>query len=204
LDYPSVGEFYDPSSHLSTVGFSQYDGGMTEKERMGHDLLAALLDMTLITADETRAVVAELLTRLGLTGSEAGLLWQLDPSASAPSMRQMASRLRRDPSTVTSLVDGLETKKLITRRLDPLNRRVKTLALTTKGRAVRQRLTEGMITRSPVAQLSEDDKRDLYKLLAKIVGADRLRADWGAASHATDKKRTNDVSSETRRRPGST
>ena len=36
------------------------------------DLLAALLDMTLITADETRAVVAELLTRLGLTGSEAG------------------------------------------------------------------------------------------------------------------------------------
>lgn len=175
---------------------------MIEKERSGQDLLAALADITVLAANETQMAAAEIVAKLGLTGPEASLLWQLRPTASAPSMTEMASRLRRDPSTITFIVDRLEAKKLITRRLDPLNRRVKTLILSVKGLAVREKLIESMISQSPVAQLSEDDKRDLYRLLSKIVRADRLRGEWGVASHVTDKKLPNDSPSKTGRRLG--
>jgi DNA-binding MarR family transcriptional regulator len=176
---------------------------MTEKERTGPDLLAALADMTMLAADDTNAMAGEICTGLGLTGPEATLLWQLDPAAAPPSMREMAATLRRDPSTITSLVDGLEAKKLITRRLDPLNRRVKTLVLSAKGRTIRQRLIEGMRTRSPVAQLSEDDQRDLYRLLSKFISEDRLRGDWVAGSSVTKQQRPDEICGKTKPRPRS-
>ncbi|MFD5629176.1 hypothetical protein [Streptomyces sp. NPDC127072] len=42
----------------------------------------------------------------------ADALWQLDPDAPAPSIRQMAARLQCDPSTVTFLADRLMTKAM--------------------------------------------------------------------------------------------
>ena len=115
---------------------------MDDTEKTDQFLLAALIDLTMLVAGETKAVVTEVLAKMGLTGPQANAVWQLDPNAAAPSMRELALKLRCDPSTVTSMADSLETKKLITRRIDPHNRRVKIICLSAKGRLIRQKLVD--------------------------------------------------------------
>src|ERR1700681_3147950 len=56
------------------------------------------------------------------------------------SMRELAERLRSDPSNVTGLIDRLEARGLVERRPDPSDRRVKGLALTADGERLRARL----------------------------------------------------------------
>ena len=67
--------------------------------------------------------------RLGLTPAGARALLQLDPDHPVPT-RILADRLCCDPSNVTAFVDRLEESGLIERRVDPHDRRVKTLAVT--------------------------------------------------------------------------
>src|SRR5216683_4947280 len=49
------------------------------------------------------------------------------------SMRELAERLKSDPSNVTGLIDRLEARGLVERRPDPNDRRIKGLALTAAG-----------------------------------------------------------------------
>src|SRR6202163_3182550 len=56
------------------------------------------------------------------------------------SMRELAERLRSDPSNVTGLIDRLEARGLVERRPDPTDRRIKGLALTADGERLRARL----------------------------------------------------------------
>jgi MarR family transcriptional regulator, organic hydroperoxide resistance regulator len=107
-----------------------------------------LVALTFGVADRTNALIADVLAELDLTTSLANALWQLDPEATAPSMRELAATLRCDPSTVTFLADRLEERKLVNRHVDAGNRRVKTLVLTPKGREARRRLVHAMATRT--------------------------------------------------------
>jgi len=110
------------------------------------------------------------LRELGLTHALANAVWLLDPDSNAPSMRELAGMLKCDPSTVTALADRLEQRDLVTRNVDPGNRRTKTLALTGKGRIVRDQLVSAMSTRSPIARLSKSEQRQLLTLLSKTLG----------------------------------
>jgi DNA-binding MarR family transcriptional regulator len=85
-------------------------------------------------------------------------------------MRELARSLRCDPSTVTFLADRLEQRGLVTRTVDPANRRVKILALTDSGHQARRRLVEAMTAGSPLARLTPDDQRSLRTLLSKAMG----------------------------------
>ncbi len=115
-------------------------------------------------------MIDELLAQLDLTAPLANALWHLDPSAPALPMRELASRLSCDPSTVTFLADRLEERGLLQRRVDPKNRRVKLLILTTKGQRARGALVERMATGSPIARLPVRDQQQLHRLLAKALG----------------------------------
>ena len=53
----------------------------------------------------------------------------IQPDESKP-MKVLAAQWRCDASYVTSLVDGLEQRGLVERRLHPTDRRAKTIALT--------------------------------------------------------------------------
>ena len=91
----------------------------------------------------------------------------------------LAEQLGLDRSNVTSVVDRLEERGLVTRQAHPVDRRVKLLALTDAGRATRAAIDEQTFaTVTLFDSLSDDDQRDLAALLAKLLE----RADAGAAA----------------------
>src|SRR5438094_4542002 len=73
----------------------------------------------------------------GLSPVSAWALVQLDPEH-AISQKELAARLHCKPSTVVDPTDRLEEGGLVVRRPHPTDRRINTLAVTTKGRQVRQ------------------------------------------------------------------
>jgi DNA-binding MarR family transcriptional regulator len=83
----------------------------------------------------------------------------------------IAERLHCDPSNVTFLADRLEERGLVRRESDPADRRVKALALTAKGVAVRDRFTGALAQGPTLARLSDDEQRRLADLLARATSA---------------------------------
>jgi DNA-binding MarR family transcriptional regulator len=82
-------------------------------------------------------------------------------------------------STITRLVDRLESDGLVIRTPDPLDRRAQRLLLTPKGDLVRSRaiaLHSASIERR-MSCLSTDQQESFYGLLAKLQAG--LRADLG-------------------------
>lgn len=121
----------------------------------------------------TNAEIRDVLTELRLTHALADALWQLDPGAPAPSMRQMAAALGCDPSTVTFLADRLEHLGYATRATAPGDRRTKVLELTGDGRAARRTLVEAATTRTPIARLTDTEQRRLHALMTKAMTPER-------------------------------
>ena len=112
---------------------------------------------------------AALLAELELTEALGDVLWQLGAVGEAVPMRDLAGRLHCDPSNVTFLADRLEERGLVERRPDPSDRRVKLLALTPSGLAVRMRIVQAAATSSPLARLSPADQQRFCRLLDKCV-----------------------------------
>ena len=112
---------------------------------------------------------AAVLAELELTEVLGDVLWQLGAIGQAVPMRDLADRLQCDPSNVTFLADRLEERGLIERRPDLSDRRVKLLALTTAGLAVRMRIVQAAATSSPLARLSLADQQRLCRLLEKCL-----------------------------------
>jgi DNA-binding MarR family transcriptional regulator len=112
---------------------------------------------------------ATILAELELTEALGDVVWQLGAVGEAVPMRDLADRLQCDPSNVTFLADRLEERGLIERRPDLADRRVKLLALTPAGLAVRMRIVHAAATRSPLARLSPADQQRLSRLLDKCL-----------------------------------
>lgn len=73
---------------------------------------------------------------MGLTVGQSKVLTALQYGESM-SMRELADRIRSDPSNLTRLVDKLEDRRLLLRVPDPTDRRIKALVLTDQGVQVR-------------------------------------------------------------------
>ncbi|HWO61719.1 MAG TPA: MarR family transcriptional regulator [Umezawaea sp.] len=130
-------------------------------------LVEQVIGLTALVVGMTRDVVeAE-----GVTESQANLLWLVDPAVEPLSLRQLAARLRCDPSNVTLISAKLEEKGLAVRAPHPADGRVRTLVLTEEGRAVRERLLAGAYERSPFTSLGEREQQQLHRLLGKVLGA---------------------------------
>jgi DNA-binding MarR family transcriptional regulator len=105
-----------------------------------------------LTADDllalqraTHAVILELdaeLRELGLSASELNLVACLDPSAPRRIGELVAATAQR-PSTLTGILDRLERRALVERRIDPADRRSFLVALTPAGEAARLRVLRG-------------------------------------------------------------
>jgi DNA-binding MarR family transcriptional regulator len=137
----------------------------------GQVLTYQLTAQVMNLADQIKAHGTELTRSLGLSEALADVLWQLDPQAPPIPMRELATRRHCDPSTVTLLADGLERRKLLERRPDPTDRRIKNLAITPAGVEVRSRLIAGAVDGSPLARLSPTEQRQFNRLLRKAIGA---------------------------------
>lgn len=105
-----------------------------------------------------------------LSPKQLGLLWKLDPDGAGLPMREIGEALICDASYVTDMVDKLEERELIERQADPGDRRVKLLALTRKGKALRAEALDRLY--KPPKELLDLDPADqelLNTILARAV-----------------------------------
>jgi DNA-binding MarR family transcriptional regulator len=138
----------------------QPDDGASQSERIA--LLAHRLDQ------QVRAHLDCQLAEFDLTGPQAMLLRHLDTPLA---MQEVAAKLHCDPSNVTGIVDRLEHRGLLERRVLPSDRRVKELVLTADGRRIRECLLALLETIPGIASLSDADQQRLHDLLAHAVAA---------------------------------
>ena len=107
------------------------------------------------------------IAELGLTPAAARALHELDPDRPLPA-RDLAEQLRCDRSNVTALVDKLEQAGLVERRVDPADRRQKTLVVTEAGRRVRSRVHQVMSDSRLLAGLTDEELATLRDLVFKV------------------------------------
>jgi DNA-binding MarR family transcriptional regulator len=109
----------------------------------------------------------ELAEEYGLSLSQLDALKSL--GGEPCSQRELASSLHFDASNVTDIVDRLEARGIVSRVVDPNDRRVRRLVLTEEGHAIRRKVVDRVVDDSPIAQLSRTDQQALRDLLAKIA-----------------------------------
>ena len=86
-------------------------------------------------------------------------------------MGELAALMRCDNSNMTGIVDRLEERGLVERTAAVRDRRVKLIALTERGRAVRDELNRRMAEPPEVIErLSLADRRALRDILRRALG----------------------------------
>lgn len=107
--------------------------------------------------------------RFELSPMQAFTLTHLRPGAPL-AMNELAGALACDASNVTGIVDRLEARGLVERRVSPLDRRVKMLAVTTKGVRLRSRLLDRLHEPPPeIAELTPADQQALADVLQRAL-----------------------------------
>jgi DNA-binding MarR family transcriptional regulator len=145
-----------------------YDVPVTRPARreplpLGHQLARAAYELHAALERELHGTLIE----LDLTIPLSDVLWQLDPALGPLSRRQLAERLRCDPSNVTFLVDRLEQRRLVSRARTGSDRRVTVLALTPAGVDVRDRLIATLADSPLFGGLTTAQQRQLAALLKR-------------------------------------
>jgi DNA-binding MarR family transcriptional regulator len=104
-----------------------------------------------------------------LSPPQMGALMQLEQ---AVSMGELADTLGCDSSNITGIVDRLEARGLVARGPAEHDRRVKMLAVTADGEAVRRRFKAQMAEpAAAIDHLSDADARALCDLLRRALDA---------------------------------
>jgi MarR family transcriptional regulator, organic hydroperoxide resistance regulator len=104
-----------------------------------------------------------------LSPPQAMALLRLDVDEGMP-MRRLACALHCDNSNVTGIVDRLEDRGLVERRIDPEDRRVKRLVLTAEGASLRDELSARLTQPpEPLRRLAADEQRALRDLMRRAL-----------------------------------
>src|SRR4051812_42547759 len=118
---------------------------------------------------QQRGRMLSIAKEFGLAPQQAFALMHLKPDEPA-SMSALANALRCDNASVTGIADRLEAAGLAERRPHPTDRRVKTLALTDKGREVRATYQERLShTPNAIETLTDEDAATLLEILQRAV-----------------------------------
>ena len=105
----------------------------------------------------------------GLSKAQAQLLAQL-PTDKALSQREMSERLHCAPSSVVGVIDSLEQRGWLTRRVDSADRRINVLVLTPAGREARERLMHQLLEPpTAIRCLSTRAQKQLRDVLRAVV-----------------------------------
>lgn len=126
-----------------------------------------ILELVFEVMGRFRARFVEAVSELGLTPPQAhALRWLAQPI----SQRELATCLGYDASNITGIVDRLEERGLVERRIDPTDRRVKQLLITDGGRGTLEDLRRHLTVSNPlIADLSEDERLAFRDLLRKLA-----------------------------------
>ncbi|MET9090144.1 MarR family transcriptional regulator [Streptomyces sp. NPDC004237] len=124
------------------------------------DKLVRDLDM------QSNARMREWVAGLGLTVAQASALREM---TGPMTMRELAERMSCEPSNATFVIDKLETLRLIERRPNPADRRVRRLVLTPAGAELRKRLMKVLSEEPLFAGLTQDEQDALQGLLKRAL-----------------------------------
>src|SRR3569623_82580 len=138
---------------------------VTAASSAGDELWELLIEFSLTQ----RVWWTEVCDGLGLTTTQGLALRLLDPQMPM-AMNALADNMFCDASNVTGVVDKLEGRGLIERRAAENGRRVKILAVTEKGRALREKLfAEAAKPPAAIAALPKDVREKLSAALRALV-----------------------------------
>ena len=141
-----------------------------------------LLRLVMETGSALRQQINDILGEYDLTESLAAVLWAIDPGSGPPlSMRELAAKMRHDPSNITVLSDRLESMGLVERRPHPVDGRRRVLALTGYGARIYDEMLDRLRLISPLFSLTPREQRQLASLLRKVelgASADRRAHAW--------------------------
>jgi len=136
-----------------------------DSQDKAEQLWPTLVEFLFATRSWWVAVCAE----FDLTPAQGHALRVLDPALPVP-MSMLAEALVCDASNVTGIVDKLESRGLIARQGTDHDRRVKQLAVTERGREIRDKLVAAIMRPpSAVAALPGDVKTRLTGLLRALL-----------------------------------
>ncbi len=118
----------------------------------------------------------QLLAPFGINAGELAVLMLID-AREPESQQQIARRLRVDRTSMVSLIDALESKRLVARRPDPQDRRRNVVELTEAGTKTLRRATKASddAERQLLSALSDTEAAQLRKLLGRIVAGSSNR-----------------------------
>lgn len=107
-------------------------------------------------------------TSAGLSPVSVWALVQLDPEEPI-TQKELASRLKCNPSTVVDPTDRLEEAGLVVRRANPSDRRENELVVTSKGAALRKRLIARLLEPpAAFARLSAREQARFREILQNV------------------------------------
>jgi DNA-binding MarR family transcriptional regulator len=108
------------------------------------------------------------LESLELTYTQAKLIWRLSAN-DTPSLKEAARRCGVDPSNLSSVVDQLTDRGLMTSRQAEHDKRVRIVRLTGEGVRMRKRLLACMKQNPVVESLSTAQQKQLLELLRDVA-----------------------------------
>jgi len=131
---------------------------------MQEELVSRLMELFARTLDHQGTC----LESLELTYTQAKLVWRLS-AGDTLSLKEAARRCGVDPSNLSSVVDQLTERGLMTSRQAEHDKRVRIVRLTGEGVRMRKRLLACMKQNPVVESLSAAQQKQLLELLRDVA-----------------------------------
>jgi len=128
------------------------------------ELVSRLMDLFARSLDHQGTC----LETLELTYAQAKLIWRLD-AGDTPSLKEAARRCGVDPSNLSTVVDQLTERGLMTSRPAQHDRRVRIVRLTGEGVRMRKRLLACLSQNPAVGSLSPTRQKQLLEILRSVA-----------------------------------
>jgi DNA-binding MarR family transcriptional regulator len=127
------------------------------------EIMRRLMDLFARTLDHQ----GTFLETLGLTYSQAKLLWRLEVG-DTPSLKELAKRCGVDPSNLAGVVDQLTERRLVLSRPAAHDKRVRVIRLTADGVRLRRRLVAYMSQNPAIHALPPKRQDQLLEILREV------------------------------------
>ena len=130
-----------------------------------------------VAQHEVFVVFSERLAEFGVTPGQYGILNCLWSQGSA-TPKEIAQTLRLENSTVSGMLDKLQKRGLVTRVLDPNDRRSIRVEASEAGKAIREDVlrTVDELNQAVLAPFSAQQRQQLLELLRRLCGTSEEEA----------------------------